>query len=441
MPTFEQILTNEYVNEYISMAKQNYSEPKIYDAKGDLSKRWYVYFYYRNPEDGKMKKQKPIFKGANRLKNRAERMDFLNTYRKALLKLLKDGFSPYDTNQQNKERQEKLQGSNDTTEKVIHVATPNTGYTIKEALAFALKQREPDWAKKTAGSMKGHYTRFVEWLTENEVLHKDISELKRNHITSFLNELRTKPKNKAEKSKPLAAKTKNNYRATLSSLFTVLENDGIIPSNFIGTIKQKKSTPKKNKPFSNKQVEKIRKHLDTNDSYLRIFIQFMSYAFLRNKEVCNIKIKDIDLDSKRIFIGTKVESQTAIPIIKELEDIIRAMNIEKYDRNDYLITRFGHPAAWDIDEDNKSGYFSKRFHTNVREPLGLDMEHTLYSFRHTAAINIFKSLRDQKMPHDQILFRLMSITRHKSIAGLKNYLRDIGATLPEDYGDIYTIEF
>jgi hypothetical protein len=40
-----------------------FSEPKIYDAKGDLSKRWYVYFYYRNPETGKMKKQKPIFNG------------------------------------------------------------------------------------------------------------------------------------------------------------------------------------------------------------------------------------------------------------------------------------------------------------------------------------------------------------------------------------------
>jgi len=443
MTTFEEILTNEYVNEYISMAKKMFSEPKIYDAKGDLSKRWYVYFYYRNPEDGKMKKQKPIFKGANRFKTRAERMEVLNTYRRALLNLLKEGFSPYENNQQTKERLERLRGVNDTTEKIIQktVTTINTGYTVKKALTFALKQRESDWTKKSSESMYGHYNRFIEWLTENNLLHRDISELQRSHITSFLNGLKTKPKKKTDIPKPLAPKTKNNFRATLSSLFTVLEEEKIILQNYISTIKKKKSTPKKNKPFSNKQVKDIREHLDTHDPYLRIFIQFMSYAFLRNKEVCNIRIKDIDLDSKRIFIGTKVESQTAIPIIKELEDIIRAMNIEKYDRDDFLITRFGHPAPWDTNADNKSGYFSKRFNTNVREPLKLDMEHTLYSFRHTAAINIFKSLRDTKMPHDQILFRLMSITRHKSIAGLKNYLRDIGATLPEDYGDIYTIEF
>jgi len=441
MTKFEELLTNEYVNEYISMAKKQYSEPKIYDAKGDLSKRWYVYFYYRNPETGKMEKQKPIFKGANRFKTKHERMEVLNTYRKALLKLLKDGFSPYDTNEQTQARLDKHQNSKNTTEEIIDSTPTSKGYTIKRALAFALKQRESDWTKKTAGSMKGHYNRFIDWLKENNLLLKDISELERSHITTFINGLNSKPKKKTDTPKPLAPKTKNNFRATLSTLFAVLEEEKIIPQNFISSIKQKKSTPKKNKPFSNKQVETIRKHLDTHDPYLRVFIQFMSYAFLRNKEVCNIRIKDIDLDSKRIFIGTKVESQTAIPIIKELEDIIKSMEIEKYNRNHFLITRFGHPAAWNIDADNKSGYFSKRFHTNVREPLSLDMEHSLYSFRHTAAVNIYKSLRDSGMPHDQILFKLMSITRHKSLAGLKNYLRDIGATLPEDYSDIYTIEF
>ena len=40
---------NEYGNEYLSLMKKKYSEPKIYDANGDLSKRWYLYYRYRNP--------------------------------------------------------------------------------------------------------------------------------------------------------------------------------------------------------------------------------------------------------------------------------------------------------------------------------------------------------------------------------------------------------
>ena len=181
MTTFEYILKNEY----ISMAKKMYSEPKIYDAKGDLSKRWYVYFYYRDPETGKMKKQKPIFKGANRFKTRAERMEVLNTYRRALFRLLKDGFSPYDTNEQTKARLEKHRSSTDTTEKVVQTAKKTSGWTVKKALGFALKQKESDWSKKSGESMHGHYNRFIEWLGQNNLLEEDISVLERSHISYF----------------------------------------------------------------------------------------------------------------------------------------------------------------------------------------------------------------------------------------------------------------
>ena len=77
-----------------------------------------MYFYFRDPQDGKMKKQKPIFKGANRFKTKHERMEVLNTYRKALLKLLQDDFSPYDTNEQTQTRLAKHRTSTDTTEKI-----------------------------------------------------------------------------------------------------------------------------------------------------------------------------------------------------------------------------------------------------------------------------------------------------------------------------------
>ncbi len=37
---------NAYVFAYDLSMKKKYSNPKIYDANGDLSKRWYVYFSY-----------------------------------------------------------------------------------------------------------------------------------------------------------------------------------------------------------------------------------------------------------------------------------------------------------------------------------------------------------------------------------------------------------
>ena len=54
MPNFKKIITFEYENEYESaydlFVKPNFSVPKIYSAKGNLNKRWYVYFSFRDPK-------------------------------------------------------------------------------------------------------------------------------------------------------------------------------------------------------------------------------------------------------------------------------------------------------------------------------------------------------------------------------------------------------
>jgi hypothetical protein len=77
MNNFNEILQNEYAREYTLKGKKDYSEPKIYDAGGDLTKRWYVYYSYRDPETGKLKRRPPIYKGANRYKTKGERMEGL----------------------------------------------------------------------------------------------------------------------------------------------------------------------------------------------------------------------------------------------------------------------------------------------------------------------------------------------------------------------------
>ena len=61
MPSLNEMLNFEYESEYDLSQKKLYSDPKIYSAQGDLSKRWYVYFSYRNPETGKLKRLAPIY--------------------------------------------------------------------------------------------------------------------------------------------------------------------------------------------------------------------------------------------------------------------------------------------------------------------------------------------------------------------------------------------
>lgn len=102
MPDFKDLFTfeseNEYESEYDLAIERNYSRPKIYSDNGDLKKRWYVNFSFRNPKTGRIKRQNPFYGIANKYKTKEDRLSVLVTYRKVLLRLLKQGYDPYGDN-------------------------------------------------------------------------------------------------------------------------------------------------------------------------------------------------------------------------------------------------------------------------------------------------------------------------------------------------------
>ena len=75
---------SEYANEYDLSLKPKFSTPKIQSYKGNLKKRWYVYYSYRNPETGKMKRISPIYASANKFKTKEDRMTILTKHRPRL---------------------------------------------------------------------------------------------------------------------------------------------------------------------------------------------------------------------------------------------------------------------------------------------------------------------------------------------------------------------
>ena len=106
---------NAYESAYDLPVKKNFSSPKIYSANGDLKKRWYIYFSYRDPKSGKLERVTPFYGNANTYKTKEERLSVLVAYRKVLLRLLKQGYNPYKDNTelylqlQSKESQKKPQ--------------------------------------------------------------------------------------------------------------------------------------------------------------------------------------------------------------------------------------------------------------------------------------------------------------------------------------------
>jgi hypothetical protein len=88
----------EHDLEHDSKVLALFSSPKIYTAKGDLSKPWYIYFSFRNPKTGKLERMANLYGKVNQYKTKESRMSILSSYRKNLLLLLKQGFNPFVVN-------------------------------------------------------------------------------------------------------------------------------------------------------------------------------------------------------------------------------------------------------------------------------------------------------------------------------------------------------
>jgi hypothetical protein len=75
----------------------------------------------------------------------------------------------------------------------------------------------------------------------------------------------------------------------------------------------------------------------------------------------------------------------------------------------------------------------------MKKAKGYGDDYTVYSYRHSMALVVFKSYENENLTNDEIILKMKTITRHKSVAGLKNYLRGIGAYVAKDYGARITI--
>ncbi|MCO7184275.1 site-specific integrase [Tenacibaculum sp. XPcli2-G] len=400
--------------------KKMFSEPKLYipkikgTNKPNINKPWHIWYYYRNPFTGAM--DKIIEKrGLNRVKTITERKRIGNALKKARLRLLQEGYSPFE------EKQEEI--------------LDKKSYTISEALELALNEKNKVWAEKTRHGNSSMYNIFVKWVTGKKLANKDIDQLTKRHIIIFLNHISDTSSNT----------TRNNFKRLISSLLSQLVADDILSYNFVKDIPSLKAKPEKNQPFTIQQLEAIKNYLIKNDKYLYQYMKLVIYALMRPVEICRLKVKDIDLRNNTILFAETKTERANILIIEPLKEVFQKMNLENYNADDFLFTKKEIPGKWNVKkESSKNEFFSRRFKKlkdDIGEEINLNDNHSIYSARHTAAKILFTSFKKQGLTDLQAKHRLMTITRHKSLSGLENYLRDIGASLPDDYTENYSIKF
>ena len=438
--------------------KMNYSEPKIFtggvdisawsklnstDKRVALSKDWFVYFSYRDPKTGKLKKQPFIKAGANKLKTKPERYSFLKTMQQALLELLQYGFNPYEDNSDLESAlfSEQKTKSNDasTTNEAQTTATINQQSTeskhvidapnpkenflsIENAFKMTLELKLNMMNKNSFVQYKSRITSFEKWLKETDYYDNSIISINKKLVIEYLNIVL----------KRTSARSRNNSRTDIASMFQLLEDNEIVKYNFVRKIPVLKSVPKRNKTYTPKQEKKIYEYLEKQDPHLLLFVKFISYSILRPIEICRLKIEDVDVQDRKLYVRAK-NKPVQIKIIPEilLNDL---PNLSQKDPKAYLFGRFEIGEDWNAEETNKRTEFSKRF-KKVKDHFNLGEEYGLYSFKHTFITKLYRKFREN-MSQYEAKSNLMPISGHSTMSALEKYLRDIDAELPEDYSSM-----
>jgi uncharacterized protein (DUF736 family) len=148
--------------------------------------------------------------------------------------------------------------------------------------------------------------------------------------------------------------------------------------------------------------------------------------------VSRLKIGDLDLEGKKLFVRAKNKAVKVKIIPQKIIDLLPKLHSKNPDH--YLFTPTEIGGEWEAEENNRRNYFSKRFKI-TKEHFNLGSDYGLYSFRHTSITNLYKEFNKTLTPFET-KSRLMQITGHETMEALEKYLRDIDAALPEDYSHL-----
>lgn len=420
--------TNYPIKVEISMVKKRFSKPKLFIPRVNgipsvaSGKKWYISFYWRTNPNGPFDKKFTFRKGINRLKTAKERRFAGNSLAKAYEKALERGWNP---------NTKKVELETKRHKKIM---------TIQNALEYAFEIKSKHKKVTTNKGYEFHKNRFLDWAKYQGCLGLEVSKFSIDHFYEFLDWIRFEYVNE-KTGEGISGTSVNNHKRSLSALFTVLKNERIISQNFIKGIPNVDEDPVNNKAFTFQDLANIKSKLEKEDPYLITFISFMLYPLLRPREICRLLVRDINTENWVLGVETKTEKLSYRRIINKMKPIIKRMQIENFPAEYHLFSNLNRPKPWEgITLKTKVDHFGKRFR-KIKTDLGFGREYSLYSFRHTAIMDLYHSMQKKGMPEQEILFNLMPITQHKSVAGLKNYLRNHIKSIPPDHSDIYTLDF
>jgi hypothetical protein len=364
-------------------------EPRLADHGGDMSKRWYIDYRIWNTDKNMFVRKQ--YTGMNKFKSYTARRKAAAKKLAEIKQLILEGFTA---------------GKKDPLLFDVH------NKVLSEAFEFVISSKRGD----TSDDTLDNYSTVVNRLKGKPINSKPFSLITTSDVFLFME----------DQCKSRGNKTYNNYLNLISSVFNFFIRLELLQKNPCRSLSRKRVEPsERHYPYTDEQRKKIKeKILEMGDHQLLLFISFIYYTFTRNgKELRMLRVRDIK--EKTIFIPSdrsKNDKGEHIPIPQGLEQLIQRYKLRSYPPDYYVFTLKNEPG----ETPTGVNYFYKRHKAILTKLKMTDQHYTVYSYKHTGAINLYNATLDIELVRRHC--------RHHHAAQTATYLRKLGVL--RDYDNL-----
>jgi len=316
--------------------------PRIFDADSDLNQRWFVYYYYKNPDTGKFQRFRVFI--SSKYQTKTARYTHANEIKAEIKRKLLSGFNPFSSR--------------------------TLGVSLQKALDFAVDYKLSVTGKRTAFTYRSVAKLFLEWAETKEINDKPVKDCSRKHIQKYLDDCLIVEK--------VSNRTHNNRLRSLKTLFNVLLEREYVDFNPILGIKLIKVNEPGITAYTPEELATITGILPAYNYQLYVISQLIFYCFLRPAELVRLQFKDVMWDNQMILVpGNKSKNgkTETIVIPDQLFENLKDWNRD-YPSDWYLFGKMLNPGPEKISPNRISDWwrlFKKKY--NFTKNI-YDMKHT-----------------------------------------------------------------
>lgn len=351
-----------------------FTYPKLHEGK-----KWFIDFFALDPISGKMKRKKyhidNIPKIGERRKKAAEIMA-------VTLKKLRGGWNPWVNTQESR------------------------GFTLlSDCLDRYMEYIERKSRTKTKHSYQSRVNILNQYLSSCVLPIKYAYQFDGAFVNDYLDWLYL--------DRGVSERTRNNYRGWCYSFAEFLVSRKYLESNPVDHIPALDEKKKFRKDLSPTKLKQMRQYLKREDKYFLLACYMEYYTFIRPTELSYLKVGDISLKEKTIFVSedfSKNKKSAKVALNDTLLKLMLELGVLSAPSSYYLFGKNFKPSPDRCNADQYNRRWKK-----MREALGWSDEYQFYSLKDSG-------IRD--LANEQGVVVARDQARHSDVSTTNRYIQE-----------------